>query len=155
MVFCYISRYTYGYNKSKSMNYIKFLNTKIYEWVPRNTKWKTEHLTRKRGVGVLFFTFLLWHIKTTVIRPTILYTFIDLMYALLASFTILTHDQRDEEKYWQLISTKQLWSVPNIVSSKSRTVQYWVQRCPGQYRNVQVLSCPCTEMYRIRCNQYQ
>jgi KaiC/GvpD/RAD55 family RecA-like ATPase len=34
----------------------------------------------------------------TVIRPTILYTFIDLMYALLASFTILTHDQRDEEK---------------------------------------------------------
>ena len=34
----------------------------------------------------------------TVIRPTILYTFIDLMYALLASFTILTHDQREEEK---------------------------------------------------------
>jgi hypothetical protein len=34
------------------MNYIKFLNTKIYEWIPRNTKWKTEHLTRKRGVGV-------------------------------------------------------------------------------------------------------
>ena len=34
----------------------------------------------------------------TVIRPTILYTFIDLMYALLASFTILTHDQGDEEK---------------------------------------------------------
>jgi hypothetical protein len=29
----------------------------------------------------------------TVIRPTILYTFIDLMYALLASFT-----KRDEEK---------------------------------------------------------
>ena len=28
------------------------------------------------------------------------------------------------QKYWQLISTKQLWSVPNIVSSKSRTVQY-------------------------------
>ena len=109
------------------MNYIKFLNTKIYEWIPRNTKWKTEHLT-------------------TVIRPTILYTFIDLMYVLLASFTILTHDQRDEEKYWQLISTKQLWSVPNIVSSKSRTVQYWVPRCPGQYRNVQV----STEMFRYR-----
>jgi hypothetical protein len=139
MVFWYISR-------SKSMNYIKFLNTKIYEWIPRNMKWKTEHLTRKRGVGVLFFTFLLWHIKTTVIRPTILYTFIDLMYALLASFTILTHDQRDEEKYWQLISTKQLWSVPNIVSSKSRTVQYWVPRCPGQYRNVQV----STKMFRYR-----
>ena len=33
----------------------------------------------------------------TVIRPTILYTFIDLMYALLSSFTILTHDQRDED----------------------------------------------------------
>jgi hypothetical protein len=30
------------------------------------------------------------------------------------------------QKYWQLISTKQLWSVPNIVSSKSRTVQYRV-----------------------------
>ena len=37
------------------MNYIKFLNTKIYEWIPRNTKWKTEHLTQKRGVGVLFY----------------------------------------------------------------------------------------------------
>jgi hypothetical protein len=44
------------------------------------------------------------------------------------------------QKYWQLISTKQLWSV----SSKSRTVQYRVPRCPGQYRNVQdrVLRCP-------------
>ena len=144
------------------MNYIKFLNTKIYEWIPRNTKWKTEHLTRKRGVGVLFFTFLLWHIKTTVIRPTILYTFIDLMYALLASFTILTHDQRDEEKYWQLISTKTivvsteycLIQVPNcpvLSTEMSRSVP----KCPSQYRNVQVLSYPCTEMYRIRCNQCQ
>ena len=53
------------------------------------------------------------------------------------------------QKYWQLISTKQLWSVPNIVSSKSRTVQYRVPRCPGQYRNVQVPSCPGTEMSRI------
>jgi hypothetical protein len=44
------------------------------------------------------------------------------------------------QKYWQLIlSTKQLWSVPNIVSSMSRTVQYWVPRCPGQYR---VPRCP-------------
>ena len=41
------------------------------------------------------------------------------------------------QKYWQLISTKQLWSVRNSVSSKSRTVQYRVPRCPGQYRNVQ------------------
>ena len=40
------------------------------------------------------------------------------------------------QKYWQLISTKQLWSVLNIVSSKSRTVQYRVPRGPGQYRNV-------------------
>ena len=63
------------------------------------------------------------------------------------------------QKYWQLISTKQLWSVPNIVSSKSRTVQYRVPRCPGQYRvprcpsqyrNVQVPSCPGTEMSRIQ-----
>jgi hypothetical protein len=67
------------------------------------------------------------------------------------------------QKYWQLISTKQLWSVPNSVSFKSRTVQYWVPRCPGQYRNVQyrvprcpsqyrnvqVPSCPGTEMSRI------
>ena len=56
------------------------------------------------------------------------------------------------QKYWQLISTKQLWSVRNIVSSKSRTVQYRVQRCPGQYRNVQdrVPRCPGPEMSRIR-----
>ena len=54
------------------------------------------------------------------------------------------------QKYWQLISTKQLWSVPNIVSSKSRTVQYRVPRCPSQYRNVQVPSCPGTKMSRIR-----
>jgi hypothetical protein len=54
------------------------------------------------------------------------------------------------QKYWQLISTKQLWSVPNIVSSKSRTVQYRVPRCPSQYRNVHVPSCPGTEMSRIR-----
>ena len=48
------------------------------------------------------------------------------------------------QKYWQLISTKQLWSVRKIVSSKSRTLQYRVPRCPGQYRNVQdrVLRCP-------------
>jgi hypothetical protein len=36
------------------------------------------------------------------------------------------------QKYWQLISTKQLWSVRNIVSSKSRTVQYRVPRCPNR-----------------------
>ena len=43
-----------------------------------------------------------------------------------------------------------MWSVPNIVSSKSRTVQYRVPRCPSQYRNVQVPSCPGTEMSRIQ-----
>ena len=56
-----------------------------------------------------------------------------------------------------------MWSVPNIVSSKSRTVQYRVPICPGQYRNVQyrvprcpsqyrnlqVPSCPGTDMSRI------
>jgi hypothetical protein len=56
-----------------------------------------------------------------------------------------------------------LWSVPNIVSSKSQTVQYRVPGCPGQYRNVQyrvprcpsqyrnvhVPSCPGTDMSRI------
>ena len=31
------------------MKYIKFLNTKIYEWMPRHTKWKIGHLTRKGG----------------------------------------------------------------------------------------------------------
>jgi hypothetical protein len=43
------------------------------------------------------------------------------------------------QKYWQLISIKQFWSVPNIVSSNSKswTVQYRVPRCPGQYWNVQ------------------
>ena len=59
-----------------------------------------------------------------------------------------------------------MWSVPNIVSSKSRTVQHRVPRCPGQYRNVQyrvprcpsqyrnvqVPSCPGTEMSRIPNN---
>jgi ribonuclease BN (tRNA processing enzyme) len=45
------------------------------------------------------------------------------------------------QKYWQLISTKQLWSVRNIVSSKSRTVQYRVPGSPGLYRNVQVPRC--------------
>ena len=52
-------------------------------------KWKKEH------PPIIYDT--LKH-DETVIGPTILYTFIDLMYALLASFTILTHDQRDEEK---------------------------------------------------------
>ena len=51
-------------------------------------------------------------------------------------------------KYWQLISTKQLWSVRNIVSSKSRTVQYRVPRCPGQYRNVQDRVPRCPSQYR-------
>ena len=68
-----------------------------------------------KGGWVFFFSLFYYHNKKvkkehppiiydtlkhdeTVIRPTILYTFIDLMYALLASFTILTHDQRDEEK---------------------------------------------------------
>ena len=42
----------------------------------------------------------------------------------------------------------------------SRTVQYRVPRCPGQYRNVQyrdvqVSSCPGTEMSRIRYQHYQ
>ena len=55
------------------------------------------------------------------------------------------------QKYWQLISTKQLWWIRNIVSSKSRTVQYRVPRCPGQYRNVQdrVPRCPGTEMWLV------
>jgi hypothetical protein len=52
------------------------------------------------------------------------------------------------QKYWQLISTKQLWSVRNIVSSKSRTVQYRVPRCPGQYRNVQDRVPRCPSQYR-------
>ena len=52
------------------------------------------------------------------------------------------------QKYCQLISTKQLWSVPNIVSSKSRTVQYRVPRCPGQYRNVQYRVPRCPSQYR-------
>jgi hypothetical protein len=43
---------------------------------------------------------------------------------------------------------KQLWSVPNIVSSKSRTVQYRVPRCPGQYRNVQYRVPRCPSQYR-------
>jgi hypothetical protein len=45
-------------------------------------------------------------------------------------------------------STKQLWSVPNIVSSKSRTVQYRVPRCPSQYRNVQYRVPRCPSQYR-------
>jgi hypothetical protein len=55
------------------------------------------------------------------------------------------------QKYWQLISTKQLWSIRNIVSSKSRTVQYRVPRGPGQYRNVQdrVSRCPGPEMWLV------
>ena len=52
------------------------------------------------------------------------------------------------QKYWQLISTKQLWSVRNIVSFKSRTVQYRVPRCPGQYRNVQDRVPRCPSRYR-------
>ena len=52
------------------------------------------------------------------------------------------------QKYWQLISTKQLWSIRNIVSSKSRTVQYRVPRCPGQYRNVQDRVPRCPSQYR-------
>jgi hypothetical protein len=52
------------------------------------------------------------------------------------------------QKYWQLISTKQLWSVRNIVSSKSRTVQYRVPRFPGQYRNVQDRVPRCPSQYR-------
>ena len=52
------------------------------------------------------------------------------------------------QKYWQLISTKQLWSVRNIVSSKSQTVQYRVPRCPGQYRNVQDRVPRCPSQYR-------
>jgi hypothetical protein len=44
----------------------------------------------------------------TVIRPTILYTFIDLMYAILASFTILTHDQRDVDKERRINEQQQL-----------------------------------------------
>jgi hypothetical protein len=52
------------------------------------------------------------------------------------------------QKYWQLISTKQLWSVRNIVSSKSRTVQFRVPRCPGQYRNVQDRVPRCPSQYR-------
>ena len=52
------------------------------------------------------------------------------------------------QKYRQLISTKQLWSVRNIVSSKSRTVQYRVPRCPGQYRNVQDREPRCPSQYR-------
>ena len=28
------------------MNYITLLNTKIYEWMPRQTKWKTEHFSK-------------------------------------------------------------------------------------------------------------
>jgi hypothetical protein len=47
-----------------------------------------------------------------------------------------------------IISTKQLWSVRNIVSSKSRTVQYRVPRCPGQYRNVQDRVPRCPSQYR-------
>jgi hypothetical protein len=52
------------------------------------------------------------------------------------------------QKYWHLISTKQLWSIRNIVSSKSRTVQYRVRRCPGQYRNVQDRVPRCPSQYR-------
>ena len=48
-----------------------------------------------------------------------------------------------------------MWSVPNIVSSKSRTVQYRVPRCPGQYRNVQYRVPRCPSQYRnvqvLRC----
>ena len=50
---------------------------------------------------IIFFHFFYYDTlkhDETVIRPTILYTFIDLMYAILASFTILTHDQRDVDK---------------------------------------------------------
>jgi hypothetical protein len=53
------------------------------------------------------------------------------------------------QKYWQLISTKQLWSIRNIVSSKSRTVQYRVPRCPSHYRDVQVPRCPGPEMWLV------
>ena len=48
------------------------------------------------------------------------------------------------QKYWQLISTKHLWSVRNIVSSKSRTVQYrdvQVSTEMSRYRVVQVPRC--------------
>ena len=86
------------------------MNTKKYEM-------KNRAFDSEKGGGCSFFHFFIINIiikkwkkehppiiydtlkhDETVIGPTILYTFIDLMYALLASFTILTHDQRDEEK---------------------------------------------------------
>ena len=56
------------------------------------------------------------------------------------------------QKYWQLISTKQMWSVRNIVSSKSRTVQYRVPKCPGPSTEMSksVPRCPGTEMSSYR-----
>jgi hypothetical protein len=68
------------------------MNTKKHEM-------KNRPFDSEKGVGVFFSLFYYDTLKhdETVIRPTILYTFIDLMYALLASFTILTHDQRDED----------------------------------------------------------
>ena len=69
------------------------MNTKKHEM-------KNRAFDSEKGGGCLFSLFYYDTLKhdETVIRPTILYTFIDLMYALLASFTIFTHDQRDEEK---------------------------------------------------------
>ena len=84
------------------------MNTKKHEM-------KNRAFDSEKGGGCSFFHFFIIIVKRckkehppiiydtlkhdeTVISPTILYTFINLMHALLASFTILTHDQRDEEK---------------------------------------------------------
>jgi hypothetical protein len=77
------------------------------------------------------------HTKTTI-------SGIDLHWNYQKHFWFICIKELLVQKYWQLISTKQLWSVRNIVSSKSRTVQYRVPRCTGQYRNVQdrVPRCP-------------
>jgi hypothetical protein len=82
------------------MNYIQFLNTKIYECQNECQETRNEKSSIWLGKGGWVFFFSLFYYDTikhdeTVIRPTIHYTFIDLMYALLASCTILTHDQRD------------------------------------------------------------
>ena len=46
------------------------------------------------------------------------------------------------QKYWQLISTKQLWSVPNcLIQVPSTEMSNLVPTCPSQYRNVQVPRC--------------